>query len=73
MSSPKGEKFEASLEKLEKIVHHLEEGELPLDESLKAFEEGMKLAKLCEDRLNEVQKKIEVLMKSKKTEPFETE
>lgn len=63
MSPPKSEKFETSLEKLEKIVHRLEEGNLPLEDSLKAFEEGMQLAKLCEERLNEAQKKIEILMK----------
>ena len=63
MSSSKSEKFEVSLEKLEKIVHRLEEGNLPLEDSLKAFEDGMHLAKLCEERLNEAQKKIEILMK----------
>ena len=61
----KKEKFETSLEKLEGIVRTLEEGDLPLDDSLKAFEEGMKLVKFCEASLNKAQKKIEVLMKDK--------
>ncbi len=65
MTKAKGEKFEALLEKLEKIVQRLEEGDLPLDESLSSFEEGMSIAKLCETRLNEAQKKIEILMKAR--------
>lgn len=63
MAREKPQKFEACLEKLEEIVRKLEEGDLPLDDSLKAFEEGMRLARTCEDRLNEAQKKIEILMK----------
>lgn len=65
MPSIKGEKFEASLEKLEAIVRKLEDGDLSLEESLKCFEEGMTLARVCETRLNEAQKKIEILMKDK--------
>lgn len=69
--------FEESLEKLEAIVHQLEEGNMPLEDSLGAFEEGMKLVKVCEVRLNEAQKKIEILMKDKdgkkKAKNFETE
>ncbi|MBI2981008.1 MAG: exodeoxyribonuclease VII small subunit [Deltaproteobacteria bacterium] len=71
MSKP--EKFEASLEKLEKIVEHLESGDLSLEDSLKQFEEGMRLAKLCETRLGEAQKKIEILMKDGKRRKFEVE
>jgi exodeoxyribonuclease VII small subunit len=64
MPSVKGEKFETSLEKLEAIVRKLEEGDLSLEDSLKYFEEGMKLARLCETRLTEAQKKIEILVKN---------
>ena len=56
-------KFEKSMEKLEKIVAELEAGELSLDDALAKYEEGINLAKLCSKRLNEVQKKVEVLMK----------
>ena len=63
MSKPKTEKFEASLEKLEEMVHKLEGGDLSLEDSMKIFEEGMKLVKTCETRLNEAQKKIAILMK----------
>ena len=65
MSAAKAEKFEMSLKKLEDIVHKLEEGDLSLEDSIKSFEEGMKLVKTCETRLNEVQKKIEILIKDK--------
>ena len=58
-------KFEDALERLEKIVSQLEEGELALDESLKIFEEGIKLSRLCSSKLEEAEKKIEILMKSK--------
>ena len=65
MSAAKTEKFEASLEKLEDIVRKLEDGDLSLEDSLKFFEDGMKLVKACETRLNEAQKKVEILMKDK--------
>lgn len=56
------QKFEASLEALEKIVQRLEGGELSLDESLLAFEEGVRLSKLCHQRLDEAEQKVEVLL-----------
>lgn len=68
------EKFEKSLEKLEAIVKQLESGELDLDASLKSFEEGVKLSRLCEKRLAEAEKRVEVLLKQNEgfaTEPFE--
>jgi exodeoxyribonuclease VII small subunit len=58
-------KFEEALSKLEKIVSQLEEGELALDESLRMFEEGIKLSRLCSSKLEEAEKKIEILMKNK--------
>ncbi len=57
-------KFEKDLEKLEDIVEALEEGGLPLDTSIKKFEEGIKLAKRCETALSSAEKKIEVLTKN---------
>ena len=56
-------KFEKDLDKLEQLVHALEEGGLSLDDSLKKFEEGVKLAKRCEKALNAAEKRIEVLTK----------
>ena len=56
-------KFEEAMEKLQEIVHHLEAGNLPLEESLQKFEEGIKLIDFCEKKLDEVEKKIQVLTK----------
>lgn len=55
--------FEASLAELEKIVAQLEGGDLPLEESLKLFETGVKLSRVCRERLSEAERRIEVLMK----------
>jgi len=54
-------KFEDALSRLEMIVNDLEEGGLTLEESLKKFEEGIKLSDYCVKKLEEVEKKIEVL------------
>jgi len=59
------EKFEDALSKLEKIVSKLEEGDIPLEESLKLFEEGIRLSRLCNQKLDEAEKKVEVLLKGK--------
>jgi len=58
-------KFEASLKRLEEIVAELESGELGLEQSLKLFEEGVKLARICNARLEEAERKVEVLLKDK--------
>ena len=55
--------FEKSLSELERIVKQLEDGDLPLEESLKLFEEGVKLSRECRDRLTNAERRIEVLMK----------
>lgn len=55
--------FETSLAELEKIVAQLEDGDLPLEESLVLFEQGVKLSRECRDRLTEAERRIEVLMK----------
>ncbi len=55
--------FEASLNELERIVTQLEEGDLPLEESLKLFETGVRLSRECRERLTNAERKIEVLMK----------
>lgn len=68
------EKFETSLKKLEEIVRKLEGGSLSLDESLKAFEEGVRHSSFCSKKLDEAQSKVELLLKQKdgsfKREPF---
>ena len=55
-------KFEEALTGLEEIVGRLEAGELSLDESLSAFEEGVRLSKTCHQHLDEAQKKVETLL-----------
>jgi exodeoxyribonuclease VII small subunit len=55
--------FEKALEKLETIVEELESGDLPLDASLKKYEEGIKIARACHGQLDEAKEKIETLMK----------
>lgn len=57
------EKFETALKKLEDIVRRLEGGSLSLDDSLKAFEEGVKHAAFCTRKLDEAERKVEVLLK----------
>lgn len=59
-------KFEEALTKLEKIVSGLENGELPLEEAIAKYEEGMKLSKICSRKLEEAREKIEILVKSDK-------
>jgi exodeoxyribonuclease VII small subunit len=68
------ERFEDSLNKLEKIVSQLEEGDTSLEESLKLFEEGIRLSRLCNQKLDEAEKRVEILLKGEdgtlKGKPF---
>ena len=57
--------FETSLKKLEKIVSDLENCDLPLEESIKTFEEGVKLTKHCQNLLSKAELKIQKLVESK--------
>ena len=70
-------KFETALARLEKIVQELEQGDLPLEQSLKLFEEGIKLSRMCNARLEEAERRVEVLLKDKSgtmiAKPFEEE
>ena len=65
--------FEASLAQLETIVRQLEAGDLPLEESLKLFEKGVALSRQCRERLNEAERRIEILMKDSGGEPAVSE
>lgn len=58
-------KFEQAMARLEAIVGELEKGDLPLDESLKIFEEGIRLSKSCLKVLEEAERKVEVLVQDK--------
>ncbi|MBI3600514.1 MAG: exodeoxyribonuclease VII small subunit [Nitrospinae bacterium] len=68
-------KFEKALKRLEEIVEELEKGDLDLDKSLQIFEEGIKMSRICSQKLQEAEKKIEILTKDEsgrlKAEPFE--
>ena len=57
--------FEESMEKLEEIANELEKNDLSLDESIKKFEEGMKISKHCKDIIDKAEKKITILVDGK--------
>ena len=63
--------FEEAMEKLEEIVGKLEEGDVPLEKAISYFQEGMKLSKLCHDKLQHVEKQMDqILREDGKLEPF---
>lgn len=68
------EKFEQSLKKLETIVAQMERGDVSLEDSVKLFEEGTKLAEQCKQQLADAEGKVEILIKQRngamKREPF---
>jgi len=55
--------FEEALKELEEIVNRLEQGEIPLEQALQLFEQGVRLSRLCHTKLDEAQKRVEVLLK----------
>ena len=57
--------FEQAMEQLEKIVEALEAGDLPLEKSMRKFEEGMELTRFCTRKLDETEKKINLLLQDK--------
>ena len=74
--SDKGMSFEKALARLEAVVGEMEGGTLSLEKMMAFFEEGTGLVKYCTQKLNEVEKKIEVLVKKGDAvvaEPFEPE
>lgn len=72
---PKEVKFETALGRLEEIVRKMEDGDLSLEESLKLFEEGVKLSRLCDQKLQAAERRIEILLKDEEgkvaTFPFD--
>ena len=66
--------FEEAMKKLENIVEKLEEGDVPLEKAITYYQEGMKLSKLCNDKLNNVQEKMTQIMNEQgELEPFEVQ
>jgi exodeoxyribonuclease VII small subunit len=70
-------KFEEAMKRLETIVESLERGDLSLEDSLKIFEEGMKLLHFCSKKLEEAEEKVTLLIKESggkfTQQPFEAE
>jgi exodeoxyribonuclease VII small subunit len=62
--------FEAQLAALEKIVRELERGDLPLEESLQLFEHGVRLSRECQERLNQAERRIELLLRDAEGRPI---
>lgn len=75
--SKKAPKFEKALAELEQVVNRLEKGNLPLEESLRLFEQGIKAARECRAYLEEAEKRVELLMGSEagglELSPYEAE
>ncbi len=70
--------FEASLQQLEALVTEMEKGELSLEESLQAFETGIRLTRECQGRLSEAEQKVQLLLQSRdgdglQAQPFDTD
>lgn len=76
-SGKKEETFEEAMKQMEEIVQRLESGDLPLEDSLKLYEDGVRLTRVCSSRLQTAEKRIEVLMKNEQdevvSEPLETD
>ena len=69
----KKQSFEDAMGRLEEIVGLLERGECGLDQSLKLFEEGAKLAGQCEELMNKAEQKVNILLADDQEKPFEGE
>ena len=69
-------KFEEALSELEAVIKKMESGELSLDDSLQAFERGVELARQCRKKLEEAERKVEILLRDESgkltTEPLES-
>ena len=61
--------FEVALKQLEEVVQRLEKGEPTLEESLQLYEQGVRLSRLCQQKLEEAQGKVETLLKDERGEP----
>lgn len=63
--------FEDSLAELEQLVNQLEQGELSLEESLKSFERGVNLTRICQKALQEAEQKVQILIEKNGTQTLE--
>ena len=62
--------FEDAMDRLEKIVEHMESGKLPLEDLIVRYEEGMNLVKICQERLANAQQKIEIIARNSAGKPI---
>jgi exodeoxyribonuclease VII small subunit len=69
--APEAQTFESQLAALEKIVRELERGDLPLEESLRLFEQGVRLSRECQERLNQAERRIELLLRDAEGRPVQ--
>ncbi|HET6726356.1 MAG TPA: exodeoxyribonuclease VII small subunit [Gammaproteobacteria bacterium] len=65
--------FETALKELEAVVATLEKGDTSLDASLKSFERGVQLTRICQKALQDAEQKVEILLKDGSVEPFSPE
>lgn len=68
MVKKKGEQFEDAITRLQVIVERMERGDLPLEEALDSFTEGMRLVQFCHQKLEEAEKKVQTLLKDQEGE-----
>ncbi|MGC9195838.1 MAG: exodeoxyribonuclease VII small subunit [Syntrophobacteraceae bacterium] len=68
MTRKKSDLFEDALKKLQTLVEKLEKGELPLEEAMECFSEGIKTAQLCHGKLEEAENKVRMLLKDQQGE-----
>jgi exodeoxyribonuclease VII small subunit len=75
VAKKKSEKFEDALKQLQTIVEKLERGDLPLEDALESFTEGVRLVRFCHQKLEEAENKVQMLLKDEHGEwttvPFE--
>lgn len=75
MAKKKSDLFEESLKKLQAIVEKMERGDLPLEEAVESYTEGVRLAQYCHQKLEEAEARVQMLMKDLdgewKTIPFD--
>ncbi len=75
MAKKRSDQFEEAMKKLQAIVEKLERGDLPLEEAMESFTEGMRLAQICHQKLEEAENRVQTLLKDQQggwsTVPFE--
>lgn len=75
MAKKKSDQFEEALKKLQELVEKLEKGDLPLEEAMESFSEGIRISQFCHKKLEEAEKKVDMLLKDQQggwaSAPFE--